>query len=78
MPPQFAACVSMGALTGAAIVVTHEHLLMGVSAGIMAPIIGTLLGYKTRAAASRLFGRDLPPAPLEDIAAIVLLFVALG
>jgi len=77
VPPQFAARVSMGALTGAAIGVTHAHLLMGVLAGVIGAIIGTLLGYKTRAAASRLFGRDLPAALLEDIAAIVLLFVAL-
>jgi uncharacterized membrane protein len=77
VPPQFAARLSIGALSGAAIGVTHEHLLMGVLAGVIGTIVGTLLGHKTRAAASRLFGRDLPAALLEDIAAIVLLFVAL-
>ncbi|WP_255551100.1 hypothetical protein [Granulicella sp. dw_53] len=67
----------MGALTGAAIGVSHEHLLMGVLAGIVGSILGTLAGSKARATAARLFGRDLPAALLEDVVAIALVFLAL-
>jgi uncharacterized membrane protein len=77
VPPQFGARVLMGALTGAAIGVSHGHLLMGLLSGIVGSILGTLAGSKARAAAARLFGRDLPAALLEDVAAIALLFLAL-
>ena len=77
VPPQFGARVTMGALTGAAIGLSHQHLLMGVVAGIVGSIVGTLGGSKARAAAARLFGRDLPAALLEDVVAIVLVVVAL-
>jgi uncharacterized membrane protein len=77
VPPQFAARVTMGALTGAAIGLAHQHFLMGVVAGIVGSIVGTLGGSRARAAAARLFGRDLPAALLEDVVAIVLVVVAL-
>ncbi|WP_260735917.1 DUF4126 family protein [Tunturiibacter lichenicola] len=77
VPPQFGARVLMGALTGAAIGVSHGHLFMGLLSGIVGSILGTLAGAKARAAAARLFGRDLPAALLEDVVAIALLFLAL-
>ncbi len=77
VPPQFAARVTMGALTGAAIGLAHQQLLMGVVAGVIGSIVGTLGGSKARAAAARLFGRDLPAALLEDVVAIVLVVVVL-
>lgn len=77
VPPQFGARVSMGALTGAAIGVSHGQLLMGVFSGIVGSILGTLAGSKARAAAAKLFGRDLPAAILEDIVAIALVVLAL-
>jgi uncharacterized membrane protein len=77
VPPQFAARVSMGALTGAAIGVSHGHILMGVLSGTIGSILGTLAGSKARAAAARLFGRDMPAALLEDVVAIALVILAL-
>ena len=77
VPPQFGARVSMGALTGAAIGASHGNLLMGFLSGIAGSILGTLGGSKARAAAAKLFGRDLPAAFLEDIVAIALVFLAL-
>ncbi len=77
VPPQFAARVSMGALTGAAIGLSHGNLVMGLLSGIIGSIFGTLAGSKARAAAARLFGRDLPAALLEDVTAIALAILAL-
>jgi uncharacterized membrane protein len=77
VPPQFGARVSMGALTGVAIGLSHGHLLMGVLSGIIGSIVGTLAGSKARAAAARVFGRDLPAALLEDVVAIGLVVLAL-
>jgi uncharacterized membrane protein len=77
VPPQFGARVSMGALTGAAIGAANGHLLMGALAGIVGSVLGTLGGSKARAAAAKLFGRDLPAALLEDVVAIALVFLAL-
>jgi uncharacterized membrane protein len=57
--------------------VSHGHLFMGLLSGIVGSILGTLAGAKARAAAARLFGRDLPAALLEDVVAIALLFLAL-
>jgi uncharacterized membrane protein len=77
VPPQFGARVLMGALTGAAIGASQGHLLMGVLSGVAGSVFGTLAGSKARAAAARLFGRDLPAALLEDVVAIALLFLTL-
>lgn len=77
VPPQFAARVSMGALTVAAIGLSHGNLVMGLLSGIIGSILGTLAGSKARAAAARLFGRDLPAALLEDVTAIALVILAL-
>jgi uncharacterized membrane protein len=77
VPPQFAARVSMGALTGAAIGASHGQLLVGVLSGITGSILGTLAGSKARAAAARLLGKDLFAALLEDLVAIVLVILAL-
>ncbi len=77
VPPQFGARVTMGALTGAAIGLSHGQLPMGVLAGVVGSILGTLAGAKARAATARMFGRDLPAALLEDIAAIALVILAL-
>ena len=77
VPPQFAARGTMGALTGAGICAAHGHLLIGALPGILGSVVGTLAGSKARAAAARLFGRDLPAALLEDVMAIVLVILAL-
>jgi uncharacterized membrane protein len=77
VPPQFGARILMGALTGAAIGLSQKNLFVGVLAGIAGSVVGTLAGSKARAAAARLFGRDLPAALLEDALAIGLAFLAL-
>jgi uncharacterized membrane protein len=77
VPPQFGARVSIGAFTGAAIGVSHGHLVTGALSGIIGSILGTLAGSKARAAAARLFRRDLPAALLEDVVTIALLFLTL-
>jgi uncharacterized membrane protein len=77
VPPQFGARMFMGALAGAAIGVAQGYLLTGLLLGVVGSVLGTLAGSKARAAAARLFGRDLPAALLEDVVAIALLFVAL-
>jgi uncharacterized membrane protein len=77
VPPQFGARVVMGALTGAAIGLSKEHLVLGILSGITGSVVGTLAGSKARAFAAKLFGRDLPAAVLEDVLAVALAFVAL-
>lgn len=77
VPPQFGGRVVMGALTGSAIGLSQQHLIMGALSGIIGSIIGTLAGSKARAFAARLFGRDLPAALLEDAVAVVLAIIAI-
>jgi uncharacterized membrane protein len=77
VPPQFAARVVMGALTGTAIGLSGGQLIVGVFAGIIGSVVGTFAGAKGRALAAKLFGRDLPAALLEDAIGIALAFVAL-
>jgi len=77
VPPQFIARVVMGALTGSAIGLSHESLLLGALAGIVGSVVGTFAGAKGRAFLAKAFGRDLPAALLEDVLAIALAFVAL-
>jgi uncharacterized membrane protein len=50
---------------------------MGMLSAIVGSILGTLAGSKARAALTRLFRRDQPAAVLEDVVAIVLVFLAL-
>ena len=76
VPPQFAGRVVMGALTGSAIGLSQEHLLIGALSGIVGSVVGTFAGAKARAFAAKLFGRDLPAALLEDILAVALAVVA--
>ncbi len=77
VPPQFGSRVLLGALTGSAIGLSQEHLIIGALSGIVGSVVGTLAGAKARAAAATLFGRDLPAALLEDAIAVVLAIVAI-
>ena len=77
VPPQFGARVVMGALTGSAIGLSQEHLIIGTLSGIIGSVVGTLAGSKARALAAKLFGRDLPAALLEDFIAVALAVVAI-
>ena len=77
VPPQFAGRVVMGALTGSAIGLSHQHFVIGALSGIIGSVVGTLGGSKARALAAKLFGRDLPAALLEDVIAIALAVAAI-
>jgi uncharacterized membrane protein len=78
VPPQFGARVVMGALTGSAIGLSHQSLVLGAVAGIVGSVVGTFGGARGRALLAKAFGRDLPAALLEDALAVALAFVALS
>jgi uncharacterized membrane protein len=77
VPPQFGGRVVMGALTGTAIGLSHGQVWLGLLCGVAGSVVGTLAGAKARGFTSKLFGRDLPAALLEDAIAIALAAVAL-
>jgi uncharacterized membrane protein len=70
VPPQFIARVVMGALCGAALGLSRESLTVGVIAGALGAVAGTLGGAAVRGQLAKAFGRDLPAALLEDVVAI--------
>jgi uncharacterized membrane protein len=75
-PPLFAGRVIMGALTGSAVGLSHDHLVFGALSGIVGSVVGTIGGARARASAAQLFSRDFPAALLEDFIAVVLAVVA--
>ena len=72
VPMQFGARIVMGAVCGAAIGIAGGNWVLGLVAGAVGAVVGTLGGYEAR---KRLVaatgGRDLPIALLEDAVAIV-------
>ena len=70
VPPQFIARVVMGAVCGAALGLSRESLTVGVIAGALGAVAGTLGGAAVRGQLAKAFGRDLPAALLEDVVAI--------
>lgn len=70
VPPQFAARILAGGLSGAALGVAGGSLVSGLAAGIAGAVIGTLGGRAVRARLAAQFGRDRPAALIEDAAAI--------
>jgi len=70
MPPSFAFRIVSGAVSGAAIGISHDSLPLGIAGGAIGAVIGTLGGAAARSALSRLFGKDLRAALLEDAVAI--------
>lgn len=80
VPPQFAARILFGSVTGAAIGIAQGMMLFGLILGALGAVAGTLTGAWARATLVKATGgRDLPIALLEDMAAIgislLLLFV---
>jgi len=69
-PPGFITRVVVGALAGAAIGATAKMLAAGLLIGIVAAILGTLGGSSVRQKMAEAFGRDLPAALIEDVAAV--------
>lgn len=71
IPPQFATRVITGALSGAALGASRHQLLLGLLAGAMGAVAGTLGGARFRGWLSRTLGKDLPAALIEDAIAII-------
>ncbi|MCW2515997.1 MAG: putative rane protein [Mycobacterium sp.] len=72
VPPQFIARLVTAAFAGAVIGAGTHHTILGIGAGIVGAVLGTLGGYQAR---SRLVaangGRDLPVALTEDAVAVL-------
>src|ERR1700759_1014746 len=66
IPPQFAARVVMGALSGAAIGAPSGAWIGGLVAGIIGAVVGTLGGAVARTRLAAAFGKDRPAAIVED------------
>ena len=70
-PPSFAFRIVSGAVSGAAIGISRDSLIIGLIGGAIGAVIGTLGGAAARSALAKIFGRDLPAALLEDAIAII-------
>ena len=71
MPPSFAFRIVSGAVSGAAIGISHHSLVVGAIGGAIGAVIGTIGGAAARSALARIFGKDLPAALLEDAVAVI-------
>lgn len=73
VPMQFGARIVLGALAGALLM--PASWIIGAILGAIGAVIGTYAGADIRGRLARSFGRDLPAALIEDVAAIVLAFL---
>ena len=71
VPPQLAARLVMGALTGAAIGIPYGAWIGCLIAGVIGAAIGTYGGAAVRARLAASFGKDPPAAFIEDAVAII-------
>ncbi|MEO8523392.1 MAG: DUF4126 family protein [Caldimonas sp.] len=78
VPMQFGTRIVMGALCGAAIAAPGGQLVIGLLAGVLGAVIGTLGGAAARARLAAAFGRDLPAGLIEDVIAIVGAWLIVG
>ena len=70
-PPQFITRIVMGAFAGAALGASHESLVLGLLAGAVGAVVGTLGGAAFRSRLVEIIGgNDLPIALLEDVIAV--------
>jgi uncharacterized membrane protein len=76
-PPGFITRIVTSALCGIAIGITGNGIIIGLVAGILGAVTGTVGGAKVRSLLARAFGRDLPAALLEDAVAIGIVAFAL-
>jgi uncharacterized membrane protein len=76
VPPQFIARILSGCLVGATVGVAAGWLTAGLLAGALGAVVGTLGGAAIRGRLAKAFGKDLPAALLEDVAAIVISIIA--
>jgi uncharacterized membrane protein len=75
VPPQFITRVITGSLAGAAVGAGGQSLILGLAAGAIGAVAGTLGGAAIRSKLAGIFGKDLPAALLEDAVAIILAVV---
>ncbi|BDX31751.1 membrane protein [Mycobacterium antarcticum] len=79
VPPQFLARLVMGAFAGAVIGAGSHHTILGIGAGVIGAVLGTLGGYQARSRlVARNGGRDLPIALTEDVLAVVAGFAVVA
>jgi uncharacterized membrane protein len=72
VPMQFGARIVSGGFCGATIGASGASWIAGLVAGVIGAVIGTYGGAEVRARMAKAFGRDLPAALIEDVAAVVL------
>jgi uncharacterized membrane protein len=77
-PIQFAARIGSGALCGAAVAMTEASWAIGLAAGVLGAILGTLVGSAFRGTLVHIFRRDRPAAFLEDVVAVVAAALVVG
>jgi uncharacterized membrane protein len=76
-PPGFITRIVTSALCGLAIGISGNEIIVGLVAGILGAVTGTIGGAKAKSLLARAFGRDLPAALLEDAVAIGIVASAL-
>ena len=72
IPPQFATRIVTGAFAGAVLGIPSGNWVVGLVAGAIGAVIGTLGGAAARSRLARMFGHDRPAAILEDFVAIAI------
>lgn len=72
IPPQFIARIVSGGFAGAAIGLSKDLMVVGLSVGALGALVGTLGGAVARGKLATRFGKDLPAALTEDAVAILL------
>jgi uncharacterized membrane protein len=77
IPPQLITRIVTSALSGLAIGLSGNAMIIGLVAGIIGAVAGTFGGAKARSLLARTFGRDLPAALLEDVLALGIAAFAL-
>lgn len=77
VPPQFAARIIFGGLSGAALG-AGSNSIVGAICGVAGAVVGTFAGAAFRVGVAAFFGRDRPAAIIEDVVAIVLALVVVS
>jgi uncharacterized membrane protein len=75
-PPQLIARILSGALVGATVGAVYHSLVVGLILGAIGAVVGTYGGAAVRGSLAKAFGKDLPAALVEDVAAILLSVLA--
>ena len=73
VPVQFGTRIVLGAFAGALLML--DNWIIGAILGAVGAVLGTYGGADIRARLAKSFGRDLPAALIEDVAAVVLAFL---